>query len=91
MISVKFNNKQPKDYYNITLISANKSHFLNIYISKEDDDIWISISKSEDGFYFKSPCAEASDLKLDISKDIEETYDVVKNHFLNKGYNFTTS
>jgi hypothetical protein len=91
MMTVKFNKQPPKNYYNFTLISLDKSHFLNIYISKEDDNIWLSISKSDDGFYFKSPCEEASDLNIDISENIEETYNTVKNHFLNKRYSFIVS
>lgn len=91
MITVKFNNQHPKNYYNFILIATDKSHFLNIYISNEDDNIWLSISKSDDGFYFKSPCEEASDLKIDVSENIEETYDIVKNHFLAKGYSFIVS
>ena len=91
MMTVKFNKQPPKNYYNFTLIPADKSHFLNIYISNEDDNIWLSISKSDDGFYFESPCEEASDLKIDISENIEETYDIVKNHFLAKGYSFIVS
>jgi hypothetical protein len=91
MITVKFNNQSPKNYYNFTLISADKSHYLNIYISNEDDNIWLSISKSDDGFYFKSPCEEASDFKIDISENIEEAYNIVKNHFLAKGYSFIVS
>ena len=43
--------KKADSYYNITLISNNNSHYLNIYINKVDENISVAISKSEDGFY----------------------------------------
>ena len=73
-------------YYNLTLSSKDDSHYLNVYINKVDNGIWISVSRSEDGFFFKSPCDESSDLELNSSKSLEETYNYVKNHFINKGY-----
>lgn len=82
--------KKPDSYYNVTLISADSSHFLNIYINKLDENINVSISKSEDGFYFKIPCDEANDLELNIGDNLEETYNYVINHFLDKGYKYPT-
>lgn len=86
MYTVTTNLKANKPYYNLTLSSKDDSHYLNIYISEVDNGIWVSVSKSEDGFYFKSPCDESSDLQIDSSKNLEETNSYVKSHFLNKGY-----
>jgi hypothetical protein len=83
-------NKQERNYYNVTLVSSDDSHYLNIYVSKDDGVIGVSVSKSEDGFYFKSPCDEANDLELSSSDNLEETYNYVKNHFLDKEYKFST-
>lgn len=82
--------KKADSYYNVTLNSKDNSHYLNIYISKVDGSIGVSISKSEDGFYFKSPCDEANDLELNPSDNLEETYNSVKKHYLDKGYTFTS-
>ncbi|MEI2709285.1 MAG: hypothetical protein V9E96_09765 [Chitinophagaceae bacterium] len=82
--------KKADSYYNITLISNNNSHYLNIYINKVDENISVAISKSEDGFYFKSPCNEASDLELSPSNNLEDTYNYVKKHYLDKGYKFSS-
>jgi len=90
MYTVIMHKKKERDYYNVTLTSNGNSHYLNIYVSKEDDAIEVSVSKSEDGFYFKSPCDEANDLELNPSDNLEETYDYVKRHFLDKGYKFTS-
>jgi len=84
-------NKKADNYYNVTLISNDKSHYLNIYISRVDGNIGVSISKSEYGFYFKSPCNEANDLELNSSDNLEETYNYVKKHYLDKGYTFCSN
>ena len=81
--------KDKRGYYNVTLSSKDKDHYLNIYVSNEGDSILVSISRSEDGSFFKSPCDEASDLVLNSSDNLEETYNYVKNHFLDKGYKFS--
>lgn len=82
--------KQERNYYNVTLSSSDNSHYLNIYVSQEDGGIGVSVSKSEDGFYLKSPCDEADDLELNSSDNLEETYNSVKKYFLDKGYKFST-
>lgn len=84
-------NKKADSYYNVTLISNDNSHYLNIYISRVDGNIGVSISKSDDGFYFKSPCNEANDLELSSSDNLEETYNYVKKHYLDKGYTFCSN
>lgn len=86
MYTVTTKSTANKPYYNLTFLSKDNSHYLNIYISEVDNAIWITISKSDDGFYFKSPCDESSDLQIDSSKSLEETNDYVKEHFLSKGY-----
>ena len=78
-------------YYNVTLISNDKSHYLNIYISRVDGKINVSISKSDDGVYFKSPCEEANNVELSSSNNLEETYNYVKKHYLDKGYIFCSN
>lgn len=85
------NKKAERSYYNVTLSSSDKSHYLNIYVNDEGGSIWVSISKSDDGFYFKSPCEEASDLDIKSSDNLEETYNYVKQHFLDKGYTFASN
>lgn len=80
--------KKADNYYNLTLISNDKSHYINIYINNVDDAVGVLISKSEDGFYFKSPCDEANDLELQAIESLEKTYNYVKTHFINKGYTF---
>ncbi len=82
--------KKAESYYNVKLTSADSTHFLNIFVSQVDENISVSISKSGDGFYFKSPCEEANGLELSSSNNIEETYKYVKKHFLDKGYTFST-
>lgn len=89
MYTVIMHKKAERSYYNVTLSSSDKSHYLNIYVSNEGGSIGVSISKSDDGFYFKSPCDEASDLELNSSDNLEETYNYVKKHFLDKGYTFS--
>lgn len=83
-------NKKADSYYNVTLSSNDNSHHLNIYISKVDETIRVSISKSEDGSFFKNPCDEANDLELTPSDNLEETYNYVKQHYLDKGYTFAS-
>lgn len=90
MYTVIMQKKQERNYYNVTLTSSDDSHYLNIYVSQEDGAIVVSISKSEDGFYFKSPCDEANDLELKSSDNLEVTYNYVKKYFLDKGYKFST-
>lgn len=90
MYTVIMHNKQKRNYYNVTLTSSDETHYINIYVSEEDGAIGVSISKSDDGFYFKSPCDEANDLELSSSDNLEETYNDVKKHFLDKGYKFST-
>lgn len=80
--------KKADEYFNVTLASADNSHYLNIYVNKIDGNIAVLVSKSEDGSYFKSPCEEAKDLELNTSNTLEEAYEYVKNHFLDKGYKF---
>ena len=46
----------------------------------------VLISKSNDGFYFKSPCNEANELTVNPMDNLEKTYEYVKNYFLSKGY-----
>jgi hypothetical protein len=84
-------NKNADSYYNLTLLSNEDRYYLNIYICNVDGNIGVLISKSEDGFYFKSPCEEANDLELNSSDNLEETYEYVKKHFLNKGYLFVSN
>ena len=75
-----------EDYYNLTLVSIDKKSYLNIYISQIDGNIKVLISKSNDGFYFKSPCNEANELTVNPMDNLEKTYEYVKNYFLSKGY-----
>ena len=79
-------NDNAKNYYNLTLISIDKKSYLNIYISEIDGNIKVLISKSNDGFYFKSPCNEANELTVNPMDNLEKTYEYVKEYFLSKGY-----
>ncbi|MCW3075205.1 MAG: hypothetical protein JWP69_2274 [Flaviaesturariibacter sp.] len=82
-------NKQPSiKYYNVTLKSRDESHFLNIHISEGNGVINASVSKGEDGAYFKSPCVEAEDLEINTENSFEDVCQYVMNHFLSKGYEF---
>ena len=89
MYGVTIQKEQKGNYYNFTLISADKSHYLNVYISQYDNSINVLISKSEDGFNFKSPCDEATGLELNTSASIEETFEFAKEHFHKRGYEFS--
>ena len=86
MYTVTLKSDPNNNYYNITLCSNDNSHYLNIYIAEVDKVISITISKSEDNFYFKSPCEESSDLKIESSTTLEDVFNQIKNHFFNKGY-----
>jgi hypothetical protein len=90
MYKVIFNVKSTPGYYNITLVSSDQSHFINIYICVIDKHVSVTISKSKDGSYFKSPCKESSDLQLGSNNTIEETFNIVKDYFINKGYKLST-
>jgi hypothetical protein len=91
MYSVIMHRRPDRRYYSVTLKPNDESHFLNIHINEENGSIYVSVSKSQDGFYFKSPCDEAADLEVNPSNSFEETCDYVKNHFLTKGYKFHSS
>lgn len=78
--------KKANDYFNVTLTSVDNNHYLNIYVYRLDGNIAVLVSKSEDGLFFKSPCEEANDLELNTTNSLEEAYEYMKNHFLDKGY-----
>ncbi len=86
MYTVTLKSDPYNNYYNITLCSNDNRHYLNIYIAEVGKGISITISKSDDGFYFKSPCEESSDLRIESSTTLEEVFNQIKKHFLNKGY-----
>lgn len=86
MFEIIVNSSNPIDYYNLTFISSDKSHFINVYISLIDNSIRINISRSEDGFYFKSPCLESNEIDSDSFSSIENAVETIKNHFESKGY-----
>ena len=73
-------------YYSLTLASEDNSHFINIYISVTDDNIFINISKSEDGLFYKSPCEEGSNLKVEPSDNPVIILNEIKKNFLDQGY-----
>ena len=87
MYKVIVNPKTNDTYYNLTLVAKGEDHFINIYVSIVDNYVSATISKSEDGFCFKSPCRESSGLQLDTSNDLQETFDLIKKYFIDKGYN----
>jgi len=80
--------RKAKTYYNFNLISSDSNHFINIYISKEVNKARVVISKSLDGFFFKSPCEEANELAISDDLNIEETCNEVKKFFEKKGYEY---
>ena len=77
--------KNEKTYYNFTMKSANTNEYVNIYICEENNAIRLNISSSTDGFWFKGPHSEP-DLKLIDNLTCEETYQIVKEFYLAKGY-----
>lgn len=89
MYKVTINPKKTDTYYNVTLVSNTETHFINLYVCMFDGNVSVTISKSEDGSFFESPCDEAFGLELSASNGIEETFNVIKNHFLNLGYQFS--
>lgn len=86
MYKVIVNLKNTDCYYNVTLASSDESHFINIYICVIDGYVSVTISKSDDGSFFKSPCEEASGMQVVSSNSIEETFNTIRSYFINKGY-----
>lgn len=88
MYTVTLNQNKETNLYISTLISSDTTHYLNIYVSKELNDIWVSISKSEDGFNFRSPCTESNNLNFKNLYTFDEIVQYIKKHFLEKDYKF---
>jgi hypothetical protein len=86
MFEIIINSSKTADYYNITFVSDDESHYINVYISLFDNSISINISRSEDGFYFKSPCSESNDINISSFTSIENAVLSIRNHFESKGY-----
>jgi len=91
MFTVTIHKQPERKYLSATLISNDDSHFINIHISEDHGIINASVSKSDDGFHFKSPCREAADLNINSAEGLDETFDQIKRHFLDKGYRFYSS
>jgi len=80
-----------RNYVTYTLVSSDNSHYLNVFISEmEDQNIWVSIAKSLDGFTFKDTEGEIRDLSLKENMTFQETLEVVKIYLTNKGYKYDT-
>lgn len=90
MYKVIINTKCNDTYYNLTLAAEDDSHYINIYACIADNNVSVIISKSQDGFFFKSPCDEGLNIELKSDSNLEESFSIIKDHFLEKGYKYST-
>ena len=80
------NQNKKTDLYISTLISSDTTHYLNVYVSKVENEIWVSISKSTDGFNFKSPCDESNNFNFSNLITFDDIVNYIKTHLIEKGY-----
>ena len=90
MYKVIIHQSTATSYYSLTLASIEKQHYINIYVSIADNNVFPIISKSEDGFYFNSPCEEGANLQVESSNDLFKIFNEIKKHFLDQGYKIST-
>ncbi len=90
MYKISINKAVNDHYFNTTLIANDKTHYINIYISEQEGEVFISITNSDDGFYFRSCNDTCEGLEVNAENTISEIYDYIRNYYLNNGYsNFT--
>ena len=73
-------------YYSFNLKDRNSNKILQVYIAPVDNQVWISISESFNGFDYNDVTTEFPDLDLTSKMNLEEVCNYLKNYFAIKNY-----